>query len=73
METILKAIDKEIALLEQAKKLLSTEPKPAKIHLVTKPRKHKMSPEGRARIAAAAKLRWKKVKANAKELAKQAA
>ena len=74
MNTILKAIDEEIATLQQARTILSAEPKPAakKIHLVPK-RKHKMSPEGRARIAAAAKLRWKKKRAEAKAAAKEVA
>jgi len=75
MEAILKAIDKEIATLQQVRKLLAVEPKPAakikKIHLI--PKKHKMSPEGRARIAAAAKLRWKKKRAEAKAAAKEVA
>lgn len=56
---IIATIDEEIARLEQAKKLLtglsSGAPKPAK-------QKRNLSPEARARIAAAQKKRWAKQK-----------
>ena len=58
--TIIAAIDAEIARLEQAKTLLqgvsSRAPKP-----VTKVKRY-LSPEARARIAAAQKKRWAKQK-----------
>jgi hypothetical protein len=57
---IIAAIDAEIARLEQAKKILngvpSGAPKP-----VTKAKRN-LSPEARARIAAAQKKRWAKAR-----------
>jgi len=78
MNTIIQQIDKEISTLQQVRTILSgqgngeTKPAHAELHIVPK-RKHKMSPEGRARIAAAAKLRWKKKRAEAKAAAKEVA
>ena len=69
MNLIIQQIDKEIAILQQVRKLLSGEQKPAaKIHLVPK-RTHKMSAAGRKAISDAAKARWKKVKAEKKAAA----
>lgn len=70
METqqLLATIDAEIARLQQARALLSGTPtpkkrgrkpgQPAKKNAPTKKAKRTMSPEGRARIAAAQKARW---------------
>lgn len=58
---IVRSIDAEIARLRQARQLLAGEIPAAK----RKPSlvKRVISPEGRARIAAAQKARWKKLKA----------
>jgi len=72
IEVVLSQIDAEISRLEQARALLSGEvqkrkpgrPKGAVAPIATK--KRKMSPEGRARIAAAVKARWAKQKKAAK-------
>ncbi len=58
--TIIAAIDAEIARLEQAKKLLNDTPSGAP-KPVTKVKRN-LSPEARARIAAAQKKRWAKQK-----------
>ena len=69
---ILAEIDSQIAKLQQARDLLSSpvkkagrgRPKGSKNHVVaapvaeTAPRKRKLSPEGRKRIADAMKKRW---------------
>jgi hypothetical protein len=73
---IIADIDTEISNLQQARAILtsvvskrgpglhkSTEPK------VTKPKKRKMSPKGRAAISAAMKARWAKVKKAKKQSA----
>lgn len=82
MESIIKAIDVEIAKLQEVRGVISGlqngEHKPGKpsapnLHLVpTKKRHHNMTPEGRARISRAAKLRWKKKRAEARHAAKAA-
>jgi hypothetical protein len=68
-------IDAEITQLEQARTILSKSAAPAAkkkgrpagvVKAADKPvkkKKRKLSPEGRARIAAAAKARWAKAKA----------
>ena len=71
LSAILKAIDEQIATLRQVKELLSaassTEPRTEKAVAAIKAKapavakksaKRTMSPEGRARIAAAQKKRW---------------
>jgi len=63
---ILTLIDAEIATLQQARALIAGaakrgvgRPKGSTAPVVAKPKhKHKLSPEGRARIATAAKARW---------------
>jgi hypothetical protein len=57
IHAILVQLDSEIAKLEQAKALLTTDKTPAKA-ASGRPKKRQMSPEGRARIAAAQKKRW---------------
>ena len=72
---ILTLIDAEIAELQQARALIAGAAKrgpgrPPKSVAVPKDKpkqKRKMSPEGRARIAAAVKARWAKAKAAAKK------
>jgi len=72
---ILSLIDAEIATLQKARALIAAtgkgrpgRPKSTAVSTV-KPRKKKryLSPEGRARIAAAQKARWVKAKAAAKK------
>jgi hypothetical protein len=69
IDTVIAGIDAEISRLEQARTLLAgtASPAPKKrgrpagaVKAVAKPMKKKrtMSPEGRARIAAAQKARW---------------
>jgi hypothetical protein len=72
-------IDGEIARLEQIRALLSgtaspaaKRGRPAGVVSTTKPAKRVMSPEARARIAAAQKKRWAKQKAAANAQAKAA-
>jgi len=66
---LLTLIDAEIAKLQQARALIARNPKPLSTAVpawrrdlgVAKPKqlkRRKMSPEGRARIAAAQKARW---------------
>jgi len=68
---IIQFIDAEIARLEQAKALLNGHATPAKrgrpigsnaTPQTAKPRRGRMSPKGRARIVAAQKARWAKIK-----------
>jgi hypothetical protein len=67
---IIQFIDAEIARLEQAKAVLNGRTTPAKrgqpisskATPAAKPVRRKISPEGRARIAAAQKARWAKTK-----------
>ncbi|HEY4354166.1 MAG TPA: hypothetical protein VGN16_00345 [Acidobacteriaceae bacterium] len=70
---ILATIDTEIAKLQEVRKLLvggETKPgrgRPKKAAAVpVKKAKHKLSAEGRARIAAAQKARWAKAKKSTK-------
>ena len=73
---ILTLIDAEIATLQQARAMVSGEvakkgpgrPKSTAVSTVTprKKKKRNLSPEGRARIAAAVKARWAKQKKAAK-------
>jgi hypothetical protein len=58
---IVEAIDAEILRLQQAKALLTTDTAPLK-RGVPPAMKRTMSAEGRARIIAAQKARWAKVK-----------
>jgi hypothetical protein len=82
IEVIIAEIDFEIGRLQQAKALLSStevkksvgrrpgRPKKSAISkriLAVKPARHKMSAEGKARIAAAQKARWAKSKKAAKK------
>jgi hypothetical protein len=82
-ENIIQEIDSEISRLEQAKAILSGNvvkkspgrPKQTQSVLKTvaaKPTKRVMSAEGKARIAAAQKLRWAKSKRADKKAAKKA-
>ena len=63
LSEILSQIDREIALLEQARALLSgngAKPSKAasKVSAATPKKKRKLTPEGRKRIAEAVKRRW---------------
>jgi hypothetical protein len=62
VKDILVEIDAEISRLQQARALLSggaaTKRGPAKGKSVTAPKKRKLTPEGRKRIADAMKRRW---------------
>jgi hypothetical protein len=66
IHAILFQLDLEIAKLEQAKALLTTDKapgkkapgRPKKAAVVGSSKKRQISPEGRARIAAAQKKRW---------------
>jgi hypothetical protein len=72
LESILSELDAEIARLQQAKALLTGEPvkrgpgRPKAVPTVVAKKKRNLSPEGRARIAAAVKARWAKQKKAAK-------
>jgi hypothetical protein len=76
IKKILAELDAEIARLQQAKALLSGEPvkrspgRPKATSTTTvaptKKKKRNLTPEGRARIAAAVKARWAKQKKAAK-------
>lgn len=55
---ILAGIDAEIARLQQVRTLLNGEG----AHKTVAKKRHKLSPEARARIATAQKARWAKVK-----------
>jgi hypothetical protein len=83
-ESIIQEIDLEISRLEQAKAILSgttgkrSPGRPKQTQAVTKtvavePTKRGMSAEGKARIAAAQKLRWAKSKRADRKAAKKAA
>lgn len=67
METakILAALDAEIQHLEQAKAILTGESKQARSLKAQRKKRH-LSPEARAKIAAAQKARWAKAKKAAK-------
>ena len=70
LHSILAELDAEIARLQQAKALLAGEtvkrgpgrPKVASASVPTQKKKRNLTPEGRARIAAAVKARWAKAK-----------
>jgi hypothetical protein len=65
MTDILNLIDAEIARLQQARALIkgaAVKRKPGRPVGTGKKKKRKLSPEGRARIAAAVKARWAKQK-----------
>jgi hypothetical protein len=82
IESILTAIDQQIANLEHVRKLLATTPVTTKKRLGRPPataknisahattpgkrKKRKMSAEGRARIVAAQKARWAKIRKSSK-------
>jgi hypothetical protein len=83
-ETIIQEIDSEISRLEQAKAILSgatvrrSPGRPKRTQAVAKtvadePTKRVMSAEGKAKIAAAQKLRWAKSKRADRKAAKKAA
>jgi hypothetical protein len=68
---ILAELDSEIIRLQEAKSILTgtaykhqagSSKTPAKVKTLPAMKKHKISPEGRARIAAAQKKRWAKAK-----------
>jgi hypothetical protein len=75
-QEIIATIDVQISKLQHAKALLEgTDVKkpigrPKKIILVTKPAKRTMSPEGKAKIAQAQRLRWAKSKKASKKATK---
>jgi hypothetical protein len=61
LSEILSQIDREIALLQQARALLAgsgTSHKKATSAAKSAPKKRRLSPEGRKRIAEAVKRRW---------------
>ena len=58
LETVLAAIDQEIARLNEAKRLLTAQADGIKS---SRRRRRPLSAEGRARIAAAQKARWAKI------------
>lgn len=61
-DEIVNALDEEISRLSRARMLMAGDTlnkKPAGAVIISNGRKRVMSPEGRARIAAAQKLRWK--------------
>jgi len=71
METkgVLAEIDSEIRRLEQVRALLIGDPKDGRRgrkSAKSMPKKHRLSPEARARIAAAQKVRWAKARRAAK-------
>jgi hypothetical protein len=83
-ESIIQQIDSEISRLEQAKAILSgsvvkrSPGRPKRTESVIKtvaaePTKRVMSAEGRAKVAAAQKLRWAKARKAAKQVVKKAA
>src|ERR1035441_4276542 len=80
-DSIISAIDAEIAKLQQARSLLANggKPNPVTTRKATKklsvkqPKKRVMSSEVRARIAEAQRKRWAAVKKTTKEAAKKAA
>ena len=60
---IVDAIDKEIARLQQVRSLLAGSQSPVRAaKTIRRAKKRVMSPEGRARIAAAQRARWAKQK-----------
>ena len=74
---LLELIDAEIASLQRARALIAAaapipsekkagRPAKAVATPVAKPKKHKLSPEGRARLVAAVKARWAKQRKAAK-------
>jgi hypothetical protein len=75
VEQIITELDTQIGRLKQAKALLggtATEPvaergpgRPKSISVPAKKKKRNLTPEGRARIAAAVKARWAKAKKKA--------
>lgn len=69
IESILNEIDAEIARLQEVKKLLSSAGVESgkKSSAAKKRSKRKLSPEARARIAAAQRKRWAAVKKSAKK------
>ena len=82
-EEIIEQIDAEIAKLQQAKGLLLGDDSPIEhcagrpkkeatvSRIIAVPTKRGLSPEGRARIAAASKARWAKARKAKKSAAKQ--
>jgi hypothetical protein len=85
IDNLIAVIDAEIARFQQARTLLSKgvalapkkKDRPAGVVKAAdkpvKKKKHKLSPEGRARIVAATKARWAKVAAQKKAAAKATA
>jgi hypothetical protein len=69
LQSILAELDAEISRLQQAKALLTGETvkrSPGRPKSTTAKKKRNLTPEGRARIAAAVKARWAKQKKAAK-------
>jgi hypothetical protein len=56
LRAIIKEVDKEISLLQQARALLTESGKQS--HIVVQRKKRKLSPEARKRIADAQRKRW---------------
>jgi hypothetical protein len=81
LSNILTEIDKQIAQLQQARALLTTDSSPRKVGRPAKvvtvsaalPGRRQLSAEAKARIAAAQKKRWAKVKKVAPVVAKKTA
>ena len=75
-EDIIAAIDEEIGRLEKVKDLLQSPGSGKLSGAITRktpsgPKKRNLSPEARARIAAAQKRRWAKQKASSSQSAKK--
>jgi hypothetical protein len=66
-QEIIAQLDAEIARLQQLKGILSSTATKAKLGRPKKAAKRTLSPEARAKIAAAQKKRWAKTKKAAKE------
>jgi hypothetical protein len=66
---LLSAVDSEIATLQQVRALLAGQGGHVRRAAKAAKKKHTMSAEGRARIAAAQKARWAKQKKAAKKAA----
>ena len=82
-QAIIAALDQEIARLQEVRTLLGSAAKvkgaasikrgpgrPKKLEIVTTAKKRILSPEAKARIAAAQKARWAKARKAAKKAAK---
>ena len=61
-DMIVQFIDEEIDRLQRARALLTGHTAPLKRGAAPAPKRRTMSPEGRARVAAAQRARWAKAK-----------